>query len=32
MKIFRFALVIAAATSLSACGIDLSNECMIICF
>ncbi len=32
MKLIKFALVIATAISLSACGIDLSNECTIICF
>ena len=32
MKAVKFALVLVAAFSLSACGIDLGNDCMLICF
>ncbi len=32
MKLLKIAFVITAAVSLSACGLDLSNNCQLICF
>lgn len=32
MSYLKLALVVVSAASLSACGIDLGSDCVIICF